>query len=87
MQNLQFDDLQYLLSCTNKTFDISAITETRITKNVSITNNINMENYSTEFTPTESSVGGTFLYIANHLSYKSCQDLNIYKKNKFGVYF
>ena len=26
-----FDDLQHLLSCTNKSFDIIAITETRIT--------------------------------------------------------
>ena len=25
---------------------------------------------------------GTLLDIANHLSYKPCQDLNIYKKNK-----
>ena len=33
-----FYDLQRLLSCTNKSFDIIAITETRITKNVSITN-------------------------------------------------
>ena len=34
-----FDDLQHLLSCTNKTFDIIAITETIIKENVSITNN------------------------------------------------
>ena len=27
-----FDDLQHLLSCKNKNFDIIAITETRITK-------------------------------------------------------
>ena len=33
-----FDDLQNLLSCTNKNFDIIAITETRIKKNISITN-------------------------------------------------
>ena len=77
-----FDDFQHLLSCTNKNFDIIAVTETRITKNVSITNNLNIKNYSTEFTPTESSAGGTLLYIANHLSYKSHQDLNIYKKNE-----
>ena len=32
-----------------------------------------------EFTPTESSAGGTLLYNANHLSYKSPNDLNIYK--------
>ena len=77
-----FDDLQYLLSCTNKNFDIIAITESRITKNVSIANNLNIKNYSIEFTPTESSAGGTLLYIAKHLSYKSRQDLNIYKKNE-----
>ena len=77
-----FDDLQHLLSCTNKNFDIIAITETRITENVSITNNLSIKNYSIEFTPTESSAGGTLLYIANHLSYKPRQDLNIHKMNE-----
>ena len=32
--NKNFDDLQYLLSCTQKNFDIIAISETRITKNI-----------------------------------------------------
>ena len=41
-----------------------------------------LNNYSFEFTPTEASVGGTLLYIANHLSYKCCNDLNIYTKNE-----
>ena len=77
-----FDNLQHLLSCTNKNFEIIAITETRITKNLSIANNLNIKNYSTEFTATEFSAGGTLFYIANHLSYKSCQDLNISKKNE-----
>ena len=40
-----FDDLQHLLTCTNKNFDVFAITETRITKNVSITNNLSISNY------------------------------------------
>ena len=77
-----FDNLQHLLSCTNKNFEIIAITETRITKFFSIVNNLNIKNYSTEFPPTEFSTGGTLFYIANHLSYKSCQDLNISKKNE-----
>ena len=77
-----FDDLEHVLSCTNKIFDIIAITETRITENVSITNNLSIKNYSIKFTPTESSACGTLLYIVNHLSYKPCQDLNIYKKNE-----
>ena len=77
-----FDDLQHLLSCTNKIFDIIVINETRIKENVSITSNLSIKNYSIEFTPTESSAGGTLLYIANHLSYKPRQGLNIYKKNE-----
>ena len=58
-----------------------AIKETRITKQVSLLNNLNLNNYSFEFTPTETSAGGTLLCIANHLSYKCRNDLNIYKKN------
>ena len=37
-----FDDLQYLLSCTKFFFDIIAVTETRITKNISLLNNLNL---------------------------------------------
>ena len=71
-----FDVLQHL-SCTNKTFDIIAITETRTTRSVSITNNLNIKYYSIDFTPTESLAGGNLLHIANHVSYKFRQDLNI----------
>ena len=62
--NKNFDDLQNLLSCTK-------------TKQ---NNNLNLNNYSFDFAPTETSVGGTLLYIANHLSYECQNDLNIYKK-------
>ena len=51
-------------------------------KYISLLNNLNLNSYSFEFTPTETSAGGTLLYIANHLSYKFCNDLNIYKKNE-----
>ena len=68
--NKNFDDLQHLLSCTKTKFDIIAISETGIAKQVSLSNNLNLNNYSFEFTPTETSAGGTLLYIANHLSYK-----------------
>ena len=43
---------------------------------------MNFNNYSFEFTPTETSAGGTLLYIANYLSYKCRNDLNIYNKNE-----
>ena len=56
-----FDELQHLLSCTKTKFDIIAISETRITKEVSLSNNLNLNNYSFAFTPTETSAGSTIL--------------------------
>ena len=78
--NKTFDNLQHLLSCTKKDFIIIAISKTRITKQVSLSNNLNRNNYSFEFAPTETSEGAVFVYIANHLLYKCRNDLNIYKK-------
>ena len=75
-----FDDLEYLLKTTNMNFDIIAISETRITKNINEISNINLNSYAFEFTPTESSAGGTLIYVANRLAYKSRTDLQIYKK-------
>ena len=77
-----FDELQDLLKSTNKNFDVIAITETRVRKDISITSNLSLNNCSLELTPTEASAGGTLLYIANHLSYMPCNDLNIYKKSE-----
>ena len=42
--NKNFDDLHHLLSCTKTNFDIIAISETRITKQVSF--NVNLLNYN-----------------------------------------
>ena len=68
--NKNFHDPQHLLSCPKTKFDIIAISETRITRQVPLLNNLNLNNYFFEFTPTEASAGGTLLYIVNHLSYK-----------------
>ena len=73
------------LSCTKKNVDIIAISETRITKQVYLLNNLNLNYYSSEFTPTETFAGGTLLYIANHLSYKCRNDLNIYKRMNWNL--
>ena len=80
--NKYFEDLEYLLKATNKTFDVIAISESRILKDTNLSKNINIYNYSVEFTPTESHVGGTVLYIHNKLSYKLGQDLCIYKSSE-----
>ena len=47
-----------------------------------MTPSISLNNYSFEFIPTESTAGGTYLYIANHLPYKLHNDLNLYKANQ-----
>ena len=74
-----FENREYLLDSTNFNFDVIAISETRITKNKAQINHIDLTNYSYEHCPTESSAGGSLLYIRNNLSYKTRNDLNIYK--------
>ena len=65
----------------------NAVRETRITKQTSLTTNINAQNHGIEFTPPESSAGGTLLDIASHLSYKLRPDINIYKANQLDSTF
>ena len=73
-----FNDFNILLSDLNVSFDILAITETRIKKDSSHTVNLQLSNYSTEHTPAESSAEGTLLYISKRLSYQLRNDLRLY---------
>ena len=41
-----FDDLDELFKFTNKVFDIIAVSETRITKQTSLTTNVELKNYT-----------------------------------------
>ena len=85
--NKTFDDLQHLFSCVRK-IDIIAISETIFSKLVSLLNDLNLNNFSFEFTLNEISAGSSILlYIDNHLSYKCRNDLNIYNKNELGSTF
>ena len=77
-----FDDFNMLLSELNVSFDILAITESRIKTNSSSPINIQLNNYSIEHTPTESSAGGTLIYINKRLSYQIRNDLRIYEPGK-----
>ena len=80
--NKDFDNLEYLIKTTNQTYDVIAISESRIKSNMDITTNINLPNYSIEYTPTESHAGGTLLYISNNMAYKPRKDLNNYKTHE-----
>ena len=57
--NTTFDELEYFLKCTNKQFDVLAITETKFTRNTFKLCKICLKNYVFESTPTESSAGRT----------------------------
>ena len=64
-----------------KTLHIMAVSETKISKKTSVISNVNLNSYSFESTPTESSAGGTMLYISNHLSCKHELTLMCLKKS------
>ena len=72
------NELKLLLSSFNENFDIICITESRITKSNLPTINIHIPGYNIEQTLTESSAGGTLIYISQKLSYKNRSDLQIY---------
>ena len=78
--NKNFADLEYLLKCTNKEFNVVTITKTNITRNTSKLCNSSLKNNAVGSTRTESWAGETLLYMVNYLSYKPCNDLNIYNK-------
>ena len=78
--NKNFDELQLSLVALKKWHNSNKWA--RIRKKVSTLYTLSLNEYSFEFTVTETSAGGTCLYIASHLSCKFCNDLNIYKKNE-----
>ena len=71
------NDLVNFLALLNTKFDVICITETRLSHKNPITTNIELSGYNIEQTPTESSAGGTLIYISQNLSYKRRTDLQI----------
>ena len=82
-----FDNFCILLKEINMNFDIIALTESRIKKNSVSPINIELENFSTEHTPTEIAAGGALLYINKRLSYHPRNDLSIYMPGKLESIF
>ena len=75
-----FCDFHTLLSQLSVKFDIIGLTETHLKTHAVRTSNINLRGFSIEHTTTESTCGGSFLYIKNDISYNCRYDLQIYKK-------
>ena len=71
------DDLNtFIMNCKNKP-KVIGISECRIKAGRPLLSNINMNNYSYEYIPTESSKGGTLLYIDKNLEYRSRSELTL----------
>ena len=79
MFSLSLEELEYLLDKTKIDFDVIGISESRIKKDKSPINSINLKGYSHGSCSKESAAGGTLLYISNNLSWKPRSDLCIYK--------
>ena len=73
------EELEYLLDKTKIDFDVIGISESKTKKDKSPINSINLKGYSYGSCPTKAAAGGTLLYISNHLSYWTKNDLCIYK--------
>jgi len=81
------DDLKLLLSLINKKIHIICLSESRIKKGQLPTTNIQIPGYTFEHVPTESSAGGTLIYVSNDIQFKLRKDLNIYKARELESIF
>ena len=73
------EDFEYLLDKRKIDLDVMRISESRIKKDKSPINSINLKGYSHGSCSKESAAGGTLLYISNNLPCKPRSDLCIYK--------
>ena len=74
-----FEELSTLITEHNLNFDFFGISEPRLKLNQNPLTSIQLPGYNIEYTPTESSNGGTLLYIKKGVNYKLRKDLQIYK--------
>ena len=79
---LNIDDLaSFILNC-RKWPRIIRISECHIKANQKSLSNISLQNYAYDFTSTESSKGGTLIYIDQNVKYKIREDLKLYKSKE-----
>lgn len=74
------DNLKTFLKLFNTNFDSICISESRLPTKTSLTTNksLTLLGYNIERIPTESTAGGTLMYISQKLSHKLRSDLKIY---------
>ena len=68
-------------------FSVIGIAESRLNKDKAPLNKINLQNYNIQHTPTESNKEGSLPYISTDLSYKTRNDLRMYKSKELESFF
>ena len=90
ISSLQYhlDKLRDLIDESKTKFSVIGITESRLNKGITPLNKINLPNYNIQHTPPESNNGGSLLYfISTDLSYKTRNDLKMYKSKELESIF
>ena len=82
-----FDQLHTPLSNLKINFDILGVTESRLRIGKKPINNIDLEGYTIESTPTDATCGGALLYMNKNINYKTRNDLTIYKSRELESVF
>ena len=77
-----FDELIVLMAENKHNFDFLDISEICLLLNRNSLNPISLLGYNIEHTPTDSSNGGTLLYIKQGINYELRKDLQIYKSKE-----
>ena len=70
-----FDEFNALLGILSFDFSVIGISEIKFLKHSPLNFNFSLDGYSVEYTPTESSAGGTLLYITDQYTYTPRLDL------------
>ena len=76
------DELSDLIDKSKTKFSVIGITESRLNKDIALLKNINLQNHNIQHTPTESNKVGSLIYISTDLSYKTRNDLKMYKSKE-----
>ena len=74
-----YDGLEHLPQLTKTDFVITAVFESRLIKDKLSSIDVSLPNYSYVLCPVEANTDGSLIYIRDQLSYKTGDDLNIYK--------
>ena len=76
------EEPEYFIDKTKSYFDVIGVSKSRIKKNKSPINNMNLKDYSYETFPMDSLTGCTLLCIGNHFFFKSRSNLCVYKSEE-----